>query len=305
MVRRFMRRFFRWVKRLSSRLRSSQQRRYHAPPIKRLPTSTQTNVAQVSPQPSPAVSQPTSKQLADLAPSASQSPQQPLNPASNRAPSSSNFEVLLSDYSYTPSPAVQELSQQLFHPNPEPSPTIDPWKPEQTVAATDSVVSQPASDTQLPKETIEQTTIEQTQSTEKIAAPQEPAINTVPIQEKTSTQANEQTPPTLPPIDLAPERPPAQDPPIIERSPQIISPPQISSTQPASITKQGFVKLLFKIKKNNFHGYITPKDGSKDIIFHQKYINDDVFCRLERGMEVEVTAHITEGKAYADHVRIL
>ncbi|MEM9809059.1 MAG: cold shock domain-containing protein, partial [Cyanobacteria bacterium P01_D01_bin.56] len=71
------------------------------------------------------------------------------------------------------------------------------------------------------------------------------------------------------------------------------------------ITKQGVVKLLFKLKKNNHHGYITPHDGSKDIIFHQKYVGDDIFSRLERGMAVEVTAHITAGKAYADCIRIL
>lgn len=306
MVRRFMRRFFRWVKRLSSQLRSSQQRRYNEPPIKRLPTSAQANVPQVPPQPSPAVHQPTLKHLADLAPPpASQPPNPPLNPAANRAPSSSNFEVLLSDYSYTPSPAVQELSQQLSHPDREPSPTIEPWKPEQTAASADGVVSKTTLEAQPQEETIEQTTTEQTQREEKIAAQKVLPINTAPIQEKTHSQANKQTPPAQPPTDPARDQTPDSDPPSVARTPQPISPPRISSIQPKSITKQGFIKLLFKIKKNNFHGYITPKDGSKDIIFHQKYINDDVFCQLERGMEVEVTAHITEGKAYADHVRIL
>ncbi len=304
MVRRFMRRFFRWMKRLSSQLRSSQQRRHNAPPIKRLPTSAQANVPQVSPQPSPVVHQPTPKHLADLSLSASQSSKPPLNPASNRAPSSSNFEVLLSDYRYTPSPAVQELSQQLSHPERKPSPTIEPWQSEQTVASTDGVVSKTGLEAQLQEETIEQTAIEQTKRAEKIAAPKASPINTAP-QEKTSSQANEQTFSALSPIDLARNHIPDKDHPITARTPQPISPPRISSTQPTSITKQGFVKLLFKLKKNNFHGYITPKDGSKDIIFHQKYINDDVFCQLERGMEVEVTAHVTEGKAYADHVRIL
>ena len=299
MVRGFIRRFFRWVRRLSSQLRGSQKRRYNAPPVKRLPPSAQANVPQVSPQPSPAVNQTTPKHLVDLAPPTRQSPNPPLNPASNRASSSSNFEVLLSDYSYTPSPAVQELNQQLFHPDRKPSPTIDPWKPEQTVASIDSVVSK-ATEAKLPIETIEQT-----EGEEKTATPQVSTVKTSPTQEATSTQANKPASPTLPPIDLVPEHTPDNNHPIVARTPQPISPPQISSTQPTSITKQGFVKLLFKIKKNNFHGYITPKDGSKDIIFHQKYINDDVFGQLERGMEVEVTAHVTEGKAYADHVRIL
>lgn len=301
MVRRFIRRFFRWVKRLSSQFHSPQQRRYHAPPIKRLPSSSQANVPQGSP--TPAVNPPTPKHLAELAPPASQSPKPPLNPASNRAPSLSNFEVLLSDYRYTPSPAVQELSQQLSHPEHEPSPTIEPWQPEQTVASTDGVVSKTSLEAQLQEETIEQTAIEQTKRAEKIAAPKASPINTAP-QEKTSSQANEQTFPASSP-DLARNHIPDNDHLITAKTAQPISPPRISSTQPKSITKQGFVKLLFKLKKNNFHGYITPKDGSKDIIFHQKYINDDVFGQLERGMEVEVTAHITEGKAYADHVRIL
>ena len=161
-------------------------------------------------------------------------------------------------------------------------------------------MSQADSEAALPKETIEQT-----ESAEKTTISTVLPVNPLPRQKKTSTQANELSPTTLPPIELDPEQPPHQDHPIITKTPEPISPPQIASTQPTSITKQGFIKLLFKIKKNNFHGYITPKDGSKDIIFHQKYINDDVFGQLERGMEVEVTAHITEGKAYADHVRIL
>ena len=69
-------------------------------------------------------------------------------------------------------------------------------------------------------------------------------------------------------------------------------------------TKHGTVKLLFTMKKGNFHGYITPDDGSKDILFHQKYINAEVFPRLERGTQVSATVKYIEGKAYATHVDI-
>ncbi|MEO0645913.1 MAG: cold shock domain-containing protein, partial [Cyanobacteria bacterium J06650_10] len=71
------------------------------------------------------------------------------------------------------------------------------------------------------------------------------------------------------------------------------------------LTKSGTVKLLFKLKPGNFHGYIAPEDGSKDILFHQKYINAEVFEDLERGQRVIVTAKQLEGKVYATHVDLL
>jgi cold shock CspA family protein len=70
-------------------------------------------------------------------------------------------------------------------------------------------------------------------------------------------------------------------------------------------TKTGIVKLLFTLKKGNFHGYITPDDGTKDILFHQKYVNEDIFDDLERGTHVSVAIRHVEGKAYATHIALL
>ncbi len=69
-------------------------------------------------------------------------------------------------------------------------------------------------------------------------------------------------------------------------------------------TKPGIVKLLFTIKPGNYHGYIAPADGSKDILFHQKYINADIFKKIERGTPVVATVKLVEGKAYATHVEL-
>lgn len=76
-------------------------------------------------------------------------------------------------------------------------------------------------------------------------------------------------------------------------------------TQPAPAdypVKNGIVKLLFTMKEGNFHGYIEPNDGTSDILFHQKYINEDIFDSLERGVEVVVSVKYMEGKAYATQV---
>ena len=71
-------------------------------------------------------------------------------------------------------------------------------------------------------------------------------------------------------------------------------------------TKSGVVKLLFKLKPGNFHGYIEPDDGSKDILFHQKYIhNAEIFDAIERGDQVSVVAKQMAGKAYATRVDLL
>ncbi len=69
--------------------------------------------------------------------------------------------------------------------------------------------------------------------------------------------------------------------------------------------KNGIVKLLFTLKEGNYHGYIAPDDGSKDILFHQKYINADVFAHLERGISVSASVKYLEGKAYATRVDLL
>ena len=81
-----------------------------------------------------------------------------------------------------------------------------------------------------------------------------------------------------------------------------------ASTQPIQETnyqtKNGVVKLLFTLKEGNFHGYIEPKDGTSDILFHQKYINEDIFDSLERGVEVVVSVQYKEGKAYATQIEL-
>ena len=69
--------------------------------------------------------------------------------------------------------------------------------------------------------------------------------------------------------------------------------------------KNGVVKLLFTLKEGNFHGYVAPNDGTKDILFHEKYINADIFSHLERGIEVAVSVKYIEGKPYATRVELL
>lgn len=76
------------------------------------------------------------------------------------------------------------------------------------------------------------------------------------------------------------------------------------SETPKTKTKPGIVKLLFTIKPGNYHGYIAPADGSKDILFHQKYINADIFEKIERGTPVIATVKLMEGKAYATYVEL-
>lgn len=72
----------------------------------------------------------------------------------------------------------------------------------------------------------------------------------------------------------------------------------------AQSAKSGVVKLLFTAKPGNFHGYIAPDDGSKDILFHQKYIDADIFENVERGTKVVVSEKNIEGKAYATRVTL-
>ena len=78
-----------------------------------------------------------------------------------------------------------------------------------------------------------------------------------------------------------------------------------SPSQPTDYpVKNGVVKLLFTMKEGNFHGYIEPEDGTSDILFHQKYINEDIFDSLERGVEVVASVKYVEGKAYAMQVEL-
>ncbi len=69
--------------------------------------------------------------------------------------------------------------------------------------------------------------------------------------------------------------------------------------------KIGTVKLLFKLKPGNFHGYIAPEDGTQDILFHQKYINADIFEQLDRGVRVVTIVKQLKGKLYATRIDFL
>ncbi len=76
------------------------------------------------------------------------------------------------------------------------------------------------------------------------------------------------------------------------------------SDSDSALVKNGVVKLLFTLKEGNFHGYIAPDDGSKDILFHEKYINADIFERLDRGTQVVASIKYMEGKVYATEVHL-
>ncbi len=239
------------------------------------------------PRPQPLIEPPTPAATTNPNNTAAQErPRPPLNPASHRATNPSGFRVLLSNYKYPPSSDIQNLSRQLFHPQ---SPAPERLTPPATDAP---LVEQPAAQeapSPSPEKTPNQTLnlfpkdIRETRPTDhntipKIPTPRPSQLPLIPTERNNSHPTNTVASPESP-------APPPRD--------------------PNSITKEGIVKLLFKIKKNNHHGYITPNDGSKDIIFHQKYIGTQIFAQLERGMAVEVTAHLTAGKAYADHIRIL
>jgi cold shock CspA family protein len=93
----------------------------------------------------------------------------------------------------------------------------------------------------------------------------------------------------------------------IEKEPQTLlalSPPELATDESKAV-KNGIVKLLFTLKDGNFHGYIAPDDGTQDILFHQKYINADIFSQLDRGTKVAVSVKYLEGKAYATYIRVL
>ena len=291
MVRRLIQRFLHWLRQLlTNKHRAKQSSRpvkasHQLPP----PVQLQTRVPPQSPTIKRSQSHPKSSHQppSDKTPKP-QSPRTPLNPASPRAANSSRFKVLFSDYKYSPSTAVQDLSRQLSHPEPtkalpeqKQSKTPPPTSFQGKVSSTPKI---PASDPQeQPKQSI---TLPFQQ--ENIDSPK---TNNTNQQVSTISISSEQS--------IVEETVPSHIP---STSPQTSTTPITTSN---SITKQGIVKLLFKLKKNNHHGYIAPEDGSKDIIFHKKFIGDDVFSQLERGMKVEVTAHITEGKAYADQIRIL
>ncbi|MEA5464476.1 cold shock domain-containing protein [Leptothoe sp. PORK10 BA2] len=357
MVRQFIRRFLRWLRALLSQIRGSKGRPQDSLILKRLPSARQNLLPSPHGSPAPAVNPfvsdhgaaahahapaqlhtpvATVKTAAEA--EESERPTPPLNPDSNRLSNSSNFEVLLSDYTYSPSPAVQELKQQLFRPDSTAAIPKARWTSEKTIAAPYNLLGQsdPKSPAEFPIESPtesqpnpgrqpergatlypvpeinnqlqqapqpQKNTLEQTGNLENTETLKQSLENNSKFLERMSDKGNE--PSSLPPpsSDLFPS--PWEDQLVVTGSLQPLKTPLVDSTSPQSITKQGIVKLLFKLKKSNSHGYIAPHDGSKDILFHQKYINDEVFCQLALGVEVEVTAHITEGKAYADHIRIL
>ena len=307
MVRRLIRRFLHWLRHILARVRGQKSRHRHSVssqqpqllPYREQPLSQQAASQQTLPTSQPPASVDTSAPV-----SLQDSQPMPLpNAAANRAANSSRFKVLLSDYEYSPSPAVQSLSQQLSRPIPPSSPikplpksildtakiTAHPTRQEST-QQTSSHIANSTEDKKDHISQIEETTLNLSSIDSKLPPKGETAI-TKPQQARSTVVADV--------AQLSSDQIP---------QPGHHNPRPIPKTPPPPtgvITKQGIVKLLFKLKKNNHHGYVAPNDGSKDIIFHKKYIGDDVFAQLERGMAVEVTAHITEGKAYADHIRIL
>jgi len=85
----------------------------------------------------------------------------------------------------------------------------------------------------------------------------------------------------------------------------IATPPNNQPSPDQLSTKAGVVKLLFKLKPGNFHGYVAPEDGTQDILFHQKYINADIFAQLDRGSRVVAIVKQREGKVYATRIDLL
>lgn len=294
MVRRLIQNFLHWLQPPETQVRESEHERQSPSPQPPLPPSPQqppaTNSSQIQldvvPTPPPSNERPVA---------ASSSLEQLIQPP---APAqASNFKVLLSDYRYSPNPAVQDLSQQLSQPSSQPeSPAPDSPSNEPAPGLSDQVLSD------LEHRFSNNTdSLPDTLKTKQESSPVE--ISTTHISQRVSHNNDDASVAEsgIAPIDLTTEHVSQPEP--FKAEPQ----PALSETAADAeiITKRGVVKLLFKLKQNNHHGYIAPNDGSKDIIFHQKYVGHEIFHQLERGMAVEVTAHITAGKAYADHVRIL
>lgn len=275
MVRRLIKNFLRWLRQLIARVRSTKPR--HLPSSQQLPPASQRR--------EPISRTPTEQQLSPpqqerLSPPSY--PPKPPRPLPQKLTVPSNFTMRLSEYKYSPSAAIQGLNHQLTQP-----------------VAKDFKEQDPKADLAKQESATEQKS--QPEYADGLSALKEQPF--LPKQEIIHSQL--QTTPVSPTESSEAALPAHQiSAPSHHPSPSV---PAEAETAAASgvIVKQGIVKLLFKLKKNNYHGYIAPRDGSKDIIFHQKYVGREVFSQLERGMEVEVTAHVTEGKAYADRIRIL
>ncbi len=273
MVRQRIQHSLNWLSQQLAWLKADKENRHHSalppnlspPPQQRAVVHPQTRL--------PSSSVPIQQQSEDLSTERAALQKRPPNPAANRAANPSTFQVVLSNYQYAPSSAVQGLSHQLANPN----------------QLRSAGIQEACCSTQTKDEQITPLNHERDLKHSGPCA---------------TTLRSREIPPLQTKISLSL--------PFINSPDNITSINRIAMPIPATInestqviTKTGVVKLLFKFKKNNHHGYIAPDDGSKDIIFHKKYIGHEVFCQLERGMAVEVTAHITEGKAYADHVRII
>ena len=330
MIRRLVTYFLRCLRQVLAQIKGEKSRRQPpASPVKQLPSSHQPLANQPRQQASPPTSRQSSQadslsylsqiveaaEVEETAPKASSS-------ATGRTANSSGFQVLLSEHQYSPSSDIQNLSHQLSHPKASLKPKADLPKP---LLETETPFRSALSDSSVLKQERLQKESLRSKNTQEISA----GLNRQP--DISSTDSIKLSPPVQSPIEkeLEPSLPslftPSTEEPFdqiqfdqtqtapdpVTETPRAVSAPSHSilktnlAQDSQSITKQGVIKLLFKLKKSNCHGYITPHDGSKDIIFHQKYIGDEIFHHLERGMNVEVTAHMTEGKAYADYIRIL
>ena len=280
MVRRLIRHFLRWLRHVLAKFKGAKSR-HHVVPKPPLPPAR-------SPQQfinSQETAQPELPKQRQSAVFQEQRQQLP-NPAANRAVNPSNFKIQLSNYQYSPSSAVQSLSHQLLHPDEPITPTKNQPKPIPNLE-----------DILLRKKGTDRDKSDNTSSTESDHK-LKPSPDRLDLPFKREPINRQEQIKSLISQEHAAKVSRLQD---CTSAVQATAP----TTQPNTLVKQGVIKLLFKLKKNNHHGYIAPDDGSKDIIFHQKYIGDEIFCQLERGMAVEVTAHVTEGKAYADHIRLL
>ncbi|MEL6468574.1 MAG: cold shock domain-containing protein [Cyanobacteria bacterium J06623_4] len=201
-----------------------------------------------------------------------------------------------------PAEIESEVSEPLYQEAGDSPPEIavvDSLEPETSIADELPVQSDSAmSEKQLAAEEEEEeiNTIEETPALEEETFSQD-----IPSAE-TDTTPEEQSQATAPAESENPwltAKLPAKD---RDDTSATTQPSEPQPTDTEQLTKVGIVKLLFTLKKGNFHGYIAPEDGSKDILFHQKYINADIFDQIERGAQVVATVKYIEGKAYATHV---
>lgn len=302
MIRQLIQHFLNWLRKALTQLQGKKKSRHHFSSTRQLPPKPHQRVATRSQSPILPHQQPAPDSLLEVSPHVRPPTKLIPNPAANRAANPSKFKILLSNYQYSPNSAIQNLSHQLVNPNHPKSSFNENLKSklalEKPLTLAQTSDHKSCKQFQLSNQTTEQQTpIPPEQGFQHSIA------DTTHIYTGTTPSAMQKNQ-TLPLLNITHQATTKQRPKSVTHS---LQPPSSSTTHTVSqiVTKKGVVKLLFKFKKNNHHGYIAPEDGSKDIIFHEKYIGNDVFCQLERGIPVEVKAHLTEGKAYADQVRIL